>query len=107
MDPYWKYCFKHWWNDLIWWEALKVNFWVFLISFIVLRWWGIILAVIFLNLMELQGGPVANMHLNQPPPPVYNNKCSAGMEDCKICNNEYNHEFNLKYNDKFYVSKNY
>ena len=61
---------------------------------------GIILAVvsfIFFDKLFIVGGswiiPEEYMDFGEE----IINKCSAGVEDCRICNNEYSHEFNFYY----------
>ncbi len=61
---------------------------------------GIILAVtsfIFFDKLFIVGGPwiIPEGYMNFREEII--NKCSAGVEDCRICNNQYSHEFNFNY----------
>lgn len=74
----------------------------FLMSFIIFckifGWIGFIIAFIFIWLMgRLEGGAVGDLWGDYPKEEYPPNTCSAGIENCEICDNEYTHEFNEKY----------
>ena len=80
--------------DFIRWKELGYYVILFTVSYLFLGWWGIVLAVIIDQLNHLQGGPVEGGYSQKEYPP---NTCSAGIEGCRICDNEYDHEWNEKW----------
>ena len=87
-------------RDFIRWYELGWIIVSFTFFYLVWGWWGILFAVILDWLNHLEGGPCADAFDIYPDNEVkYNWKCSANIEDCKLCNNEYDHEFNVKYNE--------
>jgi len=83
-----------------WWELLFIVV-VFIVFYTLFGWFGIILAPFFHYMMAtIQGGAVADIFNEYPDEKFPPNKCSAGIRNCQICNNEYSHEFNESYKVK-------
>ncbi len=98
---YWEYIFGITFKEffsLIRWSTI-----VFLIvvPFVGYQIWGVVGGVggwIFCYLMgQALDGAVADLWNEFPTEEYPPNTCSLGIEGCKICNNEYSHEFNVKY----------
>lgn len=63
-------------------------------------WFGLFIAWVFCYLMgRAEDGAVGDVWNEFPDEEYPPNTCSAGIEDCKICQRTYihDHEFNLKY----------
>jgi hypothetical protein len=96
---YLKDCWKSFKERIRWYEigTLAVQL---LIGIILFGKWGILVGWFF-NYMCWSVASPAIYPGYSPPDIEYNRTCSAGIEGCKICGNEYSHEFNKEYNDKF------
>lgn len=81
------------------WQNLLVTIFLcgFLFSF--MGFWAIIPILIVSR--DMEGGFASWIIFERPEETKeikeIQNKCSAGIENCKICDNEYSHEFNIEY----------
>lgn len=91
---YIRFCWKAFagairWADLKFWCSAVV------ISYLLLGWIGVII-VLIMDYFSLEvAAPF--IFFDEMPEEIYERTCSAGIEDCKICGNEYDHEFNVEY----------
>ena len=85
-------------RDFIRWKELGFIIVLFVFFYIIFGWFGIILAPFFHYLMAtMEGGAVGDIDNEYPAEEYPPNICSAGIEGCKICDNEYEHTFNETY----------
>ena len=99
----WQYLFRVKFTEFLgmWkWDEICFYILAFILFYGIMGWIGIVLWVLFIaGLGEwLQGGMMGEsgryyFPTEEPP----KNTCSAGIENCTICNNEYSHDFNLRY----------
>lgn len=82
------------WYDLIFWTSAVI------IGYLIWGWIGVII-VLLMDYFSSEVSAPFIFHGDKQEKPIYHRKCSAGIENCKVCNNEYDHEFNVKYNEKF------
>lgn len=80
---------------MIRWDCILFGVVMLGICLLFFKWWGIIVYLILNAGLTYEGGNWIDMndYSDKYPP----NTCSASIKDCKICNNEYNHEFNVEY----------
>jgi len=93
---YMKVCWKGFtdcirWYDLIFWTSAIAIFYLWL------GWAGVII-VLVADYLSLGVSAPAIFPGYTLPDIEYNRTCSAGIKDCKICGNEYDHAFNEDYN---------
>lgn len=91
----WKYYFFSV-VDFIRWAELIFSVFSFIVFHLLFGWWGIIPFLIFDWLNHLQGGLMGDLSIH-PPKEYPENKCSKEIKNCRLCNNPYSHEFNVKY----------
>jgi len=91
---YLKHCWNQFyigirWENLIFWSGAVV------IGHLILGWVG----VIIVWLMDYFSTEVSSPFIFKDELPIetYERKCSAGIENCQICHNEYDHYFNEEY----------
>jgi len=85
-------------RDFIRWDHVIVYLSVMLFMWGVLESaWGLLLGYVICNLFQNMCGGLQGDWLNEFPYEYknYNWKCSAGIEGCEICNNEYSQEFKM------------
>jgi hypothetical protein len=94
-QKYIKLCWKDFlkavrWYDLIFWNSLVIIFYLWL------GWIGVII-VLFMDYWSLAVSAPMIFPGESFEKPEYHRECSAKIKGCKICKNEYSHEFNEKY----------
>jgi hypothetical protein len=100
-----KYIFKVEFSEfleLIKWDEICFYILAFILFYGILNWIGIILYPFFIYLTGYLGDGACGESGLQGyfPYEVYPpNTCSANIEDCQICDNPYEHDFNLRYNE--------
>ncbi|MEK7128484.1 MAG: hypothetical protein AAB933_02905 [Patescibacteria group bacterium] len=85
--------------DIHWREVVSVIL-IFLVFSLLWGWWGMFIGTFFCIISNFSFNSWGAWFLPDEylePPPEVKNECSAKIEGCRICNNEYNHEFNFKY----------
>ncbi len=88
--------------DFVRWRELFTLLALILIGFLLFKWIGILIGILVFSFSaNLEGGAVADVFHEYPKEEFPPNTCSAGIEGCKLCNNEYSHEFNEAYSRKF------
>lgn len=91
-------------RDFIRWYELGYYIIIYSVGFVLWGWWGILGVKIFNWLMYGMGGPLVDFFGEYPEPPEpLPNRCSAGIKNCQICDNEYDHEFNLNYKKEGFI----
>lgn len=83
--------------DFIRWQELGYMIVSLTIFCIWLGWWGIIPFLALDYLLHMEGGTVGDAFNEYPKEEFPPNTCSAGIKDCNVCNNTYDHDFNVKY----------
>lgn len=84
--------------DFIRWGELGALILLTTIGFMTLGWLGILLALLFYGATgQLQGGMVGDFFNEYPDEEPKRKKCSAGVENCRVCGDGYDHTFNVEY----------
>lgn len=96
---YLKFCWKGF-IEFIRWEELIITVIFFTIFSLIFGWIGFIICLIF-NYLTLEVRSPPFMLGDYPEEEIPERKCSAGIKDCEICHNEYDHEFNKEYDKKY------
>ncbi len=91
--------------DFIRWRELVFMVILFFFSIQIFGYFfGIVIALVVHFLSgNLEGGAVADIFGEWPAEEFPPNTCSRNIENCNLCNNEYNHDFNVFYeSNKWY-----
>lgn len=84
--------------SLVRWSTIVFMFISLIVGYAMFGWIGILIGWVFFYLMaQSDDGAVADVWNEFPPEEYPPNICSENISNCKICNNEYEHSFNVKY----------
>lgn len=97
-EVFWGVSLKDFLGGVMWKEVAVVVL-IPVALFLLWGWWSIVADIIFFWFFSSVAGTWGVMvwSPSEEDEPEIINKCSAGVEGCRICNNEYSHEFNYKY----------